>query len=75
MERLIETNVDKKMVLELETKSKLLHEKNKTLFSEVVSLGKMLKVKRMNQRRFNLKQHNWKNKQFYLRSKVNKLKY
>ncbi len=45
MERLIETNVDKKMVLDLESKSKLLHEKNKTLFSEVVSLRKDVESK------------------------------
>ena len=45
MERLIESNVDKKAVLELENKSKILSETNKTLKLEVVRLRKEFETK------------------------------
>jgi hypothetical protein len=40
MEKMIDGNVDKRTVFELETKNKILSEKNKIFYTEVVNLRK-----------------------------------
>ena len=45
MERIIESNVDKKTLMEYEGKSKILSEKNRALFTEVIQLRKELESK------------------------------
>ena len=45
MERIIESNIDKKTVLEFEGKSKILQEKNRALFTEVIQLRKEMEGK------------------------------
>jgi hypothetical protein len=45
MEKLLEQNIDKRSVFDLENKNKLLSDKNKVIFTEVVNLRKELEYK------------------------------
>ena len=45
MDRLLETNVDKRTVFDIENKFKLLQDKNKIIFTEVINLRKELESK------------------------------
>ena len=45
MDRMLDTHLDKRTVYDLDSKNKLLHEKNRTLFTEVVSLRKEMEQK------------------------------
>lgn len=45
MDKMLENNADKRNAFETEAKCKLLQEKNKTLFSEVINLRKEMDFK------------------------------
>ena len=70
MDRMLDTHLDKRTVYDLDSKNKLLHEKNRTLFTEVVSLRKEMEQKESEFEKMQLKVYSLEKKLVFASSKL-----